>query len=246
MATVTTEAERYSVRALPSAISTKIVRLMRQYTGRGPLRARATIRDNVVLVMLEPQDDAIDQINRRILQATLELNATPAQRELATRHVLISRSVERIRDNAVDIGEQTAFLAAAELHEFNEASHPHRSRPATEPHDRPQYERSSQCARRGSQLARRVPSREASRSWLRRAGCGRSPRSRPRSAVAPNRAQCGPSRLSRSSRARDRRRPSARLGQRAPSRGRGGSAPPLSAPCARRRPAARAASERPL
>jgi uncharacterized protein YbcI len=39
--------------ALPSAISTAIVRLMRDYTGRGPMKARTTIRDNVVLVMLE-------------------------------------------------------------------------------------------------------------------------------------------------------------------------------------------------
>ncbi len=38
---------------LPSAISTAIVRLMREYTGRGPMKARTTIRDNVVLVMLE-------------------------------------------------------------------------------------------------------------------------------------------------------------------------------------------------
>jgi uncharacterized protein YbcI len=39
--------------ALPSAISHTIVRLMREYTGRGPMKARTTIRDNVVLVMLE-------------------------------------------------------------------------------------------------------------------------------------------------------------------------------------------------
>jgi uncharacterized protein YbcI len=39
--------------ALSSAISTAIVRLMREYTGRGPMKARTTIRDNVVLVMLE-------------------------------------------------------------------------------------------------------------------------------------------------------------------------------------------------
>ena len=39
--------------ALPAAISTAIVRLMRDYTGRGPMKARTTIRDNVVLVMLE-------------------------------------------------------------------------------------------------------------------------------------------------------------------------------------------------
>jgi uncharacterized protein YbcI len=39
--------------SLPAAISTTIVRLLREYTGRGPTKARTTIRDNVVLVMLE-------------------------------------------------------------------------------------------------------------------------------------------------------------------------------------------------
>lgn len=35
------------------AISNAIVRLLREYTGRGPTKSRTTIRDNVVLVMLE-------------------------------------------------------------------------------------------------------------------------------------------------------------------------------------------------
>jgi len=35
------------------AISNAIVRLLRDYTGRGPTKARTTIRDDVVLVMLE-------------------------------------------------------------------------------------------------------------------------------------------------------------------------------------------------
>ena len=39
--------------SLPAAISNAIVRLLREYTGRGPTKARTTIRDNVVLVMLE-------------------------------------------------------------------------------------------------------------------------------------------------------------------------------------------------
>jgi uncharacterized protein YbcI len=52
---MTTESElrRPSDGTLPSAISTAIVRMMREYTGRGPMKARTTIRDNVVLVMLE-------------------------------------------------------------------------------------------------------------------------------------------------------------------------------------------------
>jgi len=76
---------------------------------------------------------------------------------------------------------------------------------------------------------------------LRPAGCGRSPRSSPRWAVASNQARCGPSRLSRSSCARGRRRPSAGLGRTAPLRGRGGSGRRAWAPCARRRPVSRAA-----
>jgi uncharacterized protein YbcI len=51
--TTETEAERRPSSSLTSAISTAIVRLMREYTGRGPMRAHTTIRDNVVLVMLE-------------------------------------------------------------------------------------------------------------------------------------------------------------------------------------------------
>jgi phosphate transport system protein len=70
---------------------------------------------------LEAHDDAIDQINRRVFRDALELDAPSAQRELAMRHVLIARSVERIGDNAVDIAEQAAFLVNREPHEFTEA-----------------------------------------------------------------------------------------------------------------------------
>ena len=39
--------------SLSMALSNAIVSLLREYTGRGPTRAHTTIRDNVVLVMLE-------------------------------------------------------------------------------------------------------------------------------------------------------------------------------------------------
>jgi uncharacterized protein YbcI len=39
--------------SLYAEISNVIVRLLREYTGRGPTKARTTIRDNVVLIMLE-------------------------------------------------------------------------------------------------------------------------------------------------------------------------------------------------
>ena len=51
--TTETERDRPSSGSLTAAISTAIVKLMRDYTGRGPMKARTTIRDNVVLVMLE-------------------------------------------------------------------------------------------------------------------------------------------------------------------------------------------------
>ncbi len=39
--------------SLHVALSNAIVGLLREYTGRGPTKARTSIRDNVVLVMLE-------------------------------------------------------------------------------------------------------------------------------------------------------------------------------------------------
>lgn len=39
--------------SLPVAISNAIVGLMREYTGRGPTKARTTLRDNLIVVLLE-------------------------------------------------------------------------------------------------------------------------------------------------------------------------------------------------
>ena len=56
-------------------------------------------------------------------------NGAPnVQLQLAMRHVLIARSLERIGDNAVDIAEQAAFLVSAELREFTDASRPRERR----------------------------------------------------------------------------------------------------------------------
>ena len=48
-----TEQQQPAGATLHAAISNAVVGLLREYTGRGPMRARTTIRDNVVLVMLE-------------------------------------------------------------------------------------------------------------------------------------------------------------------------------------------------
>ena len=59
-----------------------------------------------------------------VFEAALKLEGRPSELELALRHVLIARSLERVGDNAVDIAEQAAFLATAQLREFTDASHP--------------------------------------------------------------------------------------------------------------------------
>jgi phosphate uptake regulator len=58
-----------------------------------------------------------------VFSASLRTDQT-RERELALRHVLIARSLERIGDNAVDIAEQAVFLVTAERREFSDASQP--------------------------------------------------------------------------------------------------------------------------
>ena len=44
--------------------------------------------------------------------------------EWGIRMHIVSRQIERIGDNAVDIAEQVAFLVTGEFREFTDASHP--------------------------------------------------------------------------------------------------------------------------
>ena len=45
--------------------------------------------------------------------------------------MLVARALERVGDNAVDVGEQTAFLTTGLFREFTDASHPEVARAAT-------------------------------------------------------------------------------------------------------------------
>src|SRR6266567_3511742 len=60
----------------------------------------------------------------RLLLAMLHINLLLELREWGLRMVVVARTIERIGDRAVDVGEQTAYLLTAEFREFTDASHP--------------------------------------------------------------------------------------------------------------------------
>ena len=69
-------------------------------------------------------DELIDRANRRFVERLVDVMAEPTHREWGLRMVVVARTIERIGDRAVDIGEQTAYLLTAEFREFTDASHP--------------------------------------------------------------------------------------------------------------------------
>jgi phosphate transport system protein len=70
------------------------------------------------------QDDLIDDLNRETFQIAVEVGDDHDTREWAMTMMLVARALERIGDNAVDIGEQVAFVVTGLFREFEDASHP--------------------------------------------------------------------------------------------------------------------------
>ena len=70
------------------------------------------------------QDDVVDNLNRECFRLAIEIGTSEDRREWAMTMLLIARAIERIGDNAVDIGEQVAFLVTGLFREFEDASHP--------------------------------------------------------------------------------------------------------------------------
>jgi phosphate transport system protein len=67
-------------------------------------------------------DDLIDRTNRRVAQTVLDMADTPGTQEWGLRMIVVARCLERVGDNAVDIGEQTAFVVTGEFHELKSPS----------------------------------------------------------------------------------------------------------------------------
>jgi phosphate transport system protein len=88
-----------------------------------------TRRDVGLAQDLVRQDDEIDRLNREVFHLALEIGDDPDAREWAMHMMLVARCIERIGDNAVDVGEQTAFIVTGLFREFEDASHPELSPP---------------------------------------------------------------------------------------------------------------------
>jgi len=81
-------------------------------------------RDLPMAIDLIRQDGEINKLNREIFNAALAAGEDPDTREWATYMVLVARALERIADNAVDIGEQVAFVVTGLFQEFSDSYRP--------------------------------------------------------------------------------------------------------------------------
>ena len=97
--------ERNHGGSVPSAISNAIRQLVADYTGRGPTRARTSIRDNLVVVLLE---DTLTKGERRLVSKGREHRVIDLRHEFqdAMREDAIA-SVEKLTGRKV-----TAFMSA--------------------------------------------------------------------------------------------------------------------------------------
>jgi phosphate transport system protein len=86
----------------------------RAFAGRDLVLARDLVRG----------DDVVDNLNRECFRLAIEIGDEADRREWAMTMMLAARALERMGDNAVDIGEQVAFVVTGLFEEFEDASHP--------------------------------------------------------------------------------------------------------------------------
>jgi phosphate transport system protein len=88
-------------------------------------------RDVALAQDLVRQDERINRLNREVFKLAIEIGDDADRREWAMHMMLMARAIERIGDNAVDIGEQVAFVVTGLFREFTDASHPEMAPPPT-------------------------------------------------------------------------------------------------------------------
>lgn len=77
-------------------------------------------RDAEEARLLPAMDDPVDRLNRRMYREVVACGPDEALLEWATRMLMVSRALERIGDQAVDIGEQVVFVVTGAFQEFEE------------------------------------------------------------------------------------------------------------------------------
>ncbi|HEY0344447.1 MAG TPA: PhoU domain-containing protein [Solirubrobacteraceae bacterium] len=68
------------------------------------------------------RDLEVNRLNREIFRLAIEVGDDEDTREWAMIMTLVARAFERVGDNAVDVGEQTAFLVTGLFREFSDSS----------------------------------------------------------------------------------------------------------------------------
>ncbi|MEX0983711.1 MAG: phosphate signaling complex protein PhoU [Actinomycetota bacterium] len=80
-------------------------------------------RDMALCETLPVMDDPVDRLNRATHLEALKLADDPRALDWGMHMNMAARALERVGDNAVDIGEQVGFLITGEFREFTDASH---------------------------------------------------------------------------------------------------------------------------
>lgn len=70
--------------------------------------------------LLPAMDQPVDRLNANMYKETVAVRDNPELLEWATKMLMVSRALERVGDQAVDFGEQTAYLITGERAEFDE------------------------------------------------------------------------------------------------------------------------------
>ncbi len=110
----------------------RIVRMGKQARSMASQAEKAFLARDVDLAKdLVRQDDLIDDLNKECFALAVEVGEDKDIREWAMTMMLVARALERIGDNAVDIGEQVAFVVTGLFQEFEDASHPEPVPPST-------------------------------------------------------------------------------------------------------------------
>jgi phosphate transport system protein len=103
-----------NITTMGGAIRAEIRQAKRAFAERNVAMARDLVR----------QDDVVDELNKECFQLALEIGDDHDRREWAMTMLLVARALERTGDNAVDVGEQVAFVVTGLFREFEDASHP--------------------------------------------------------------------------------------------------------------------------